>query len=213
MTDRGPGVPVSDRERVLGRFVRLEASRSEPGSGLGIEPCRGRGAAAWWQPETRGQRARAQSHPRFADGRRGARSTGRRPAGPREQRSGRRDGVLRAHRRAPARSTTRRAAPTRCESLTKAFRRRGRARPGGAASRRVAKGPRLAGRRRFPASPYLAALALARSRAISPSACCAIPTRIWPKRSAGLARCCRPGRKAQGGHGAVAAVQAAHGAA
>jgi signal transduction histidine kinase len=36
VTDRGPGVPVLDRERVLGRFVRLEASRSEPGSGLGL---------------------------------------------------------------------------------------------------------------------------------------------------------------------------------
>jgi signal transduction histidine kinase len=34
--DRGPGVPESDRERVLDRFVRLEASRSEPGSGLGL---------------------------------------------------------------------------------------------------------------------------------------------------------------------------------
>jgi signal transduction histidine kinase len=29
-------VPVADRERVLDRFVRLEASRSEPGSGLGL---------------------------------------------------------------------------------------------------------------------------------------------------------------------------------
>ena len=36
VTDRGPGVPVSDRARVLDRFVRLEASRSEPGSGLGL---------------------------------------------------------------------------------------------------------------------------------------------------------------------------------
>jgi hypothetical protein len=36
VTDRGPGVPVSDRERVLDRFVRLEASRSQPGSGLGL---------------------------------------------------------------------------------------------------------------------------------------------------------------------------------
>ncbi|HEX7532514.1 MAG TPA: HAMP domain-containing sensor histidine kinase [Methyloceanibacter sp.] len=36
VTDRGPGVPASERERVLGRFVRLEASRSEPGSGLGL---------------------------------------------------------------------------------------------------------------------------------------------------------------------------------
>jgi signal transduction histidine kinase len=36
VTDRGPGVPSSDRGRVLDRFVRLEASRSEPGSGLGL---------------------------------------------------------------------------------------------------------------------------------------------------------------------------------
>jgi signal transduction histidine kinase len=36
VTDRGAGVPIADRERVLGRFVRLEASRSEPGSGLGL---------------------------------------------------------------------------------------------------------------------------------------------------------------------------------
>jgi signal transduction histidine kinase len=36
VTDRGPGVPIAERERVLDRFVRLEASRSEPGSGLGL---------------------------------------------------------------------------------------------------------------------------------------------------------------------------------
>jgi signal transduction histidine kinase len=36
VTDQGPGVPAPERERVLGRFVRLEASRSEPGSGLGL---------------------------------------------------------------------------------------------------------------------------------------------------------------------------------
>jgi signal transduction histidine kinase len=36
VTDRGPGVRDSERERVLDRFVRLEASRSEPGSGLGL---------------------------------------------------------------------------------------------------------------------------------------------------------------------------------
>jgi signal transduction histidine kinase len=29
-------VPEVERDRVLGRFVRLEASRSEPGSGLGL---------------------------------------------------------------------------------------------------------------------------------------------------------------------------------
>jgi signal transduction histidine kinase len=36
VSDRGPGVPAAERERVLGRFVRLEESRSEPGSGLGL---------------------------------------------------------------------------------------------------------------------------------------------------------------------------------
>lgn len=34
--DRGPGVPPQDRERALQRFVRLEKSRSRPGSGLGL---------------------------------------------------------------------------------------------------------------------------------------------------------------------------------
>jgi signal transduction histidine kinase len=34
--DTGPGVPAADRERVLKRFVRLEASRSTPGTGLGL---------------------------------------------------------------------------------------------------------------------------------------------------------------------------------
>ncbi|MDE2363894.1 MAG: HAMP domain-containing histidine kinase [Hyphomicrobiales bacterium] len=34
--DRGPGVPPEDRDRVLERFVRLEASRTLPGSGLGL---------------------------------------------------------------------------------------------------------------------------------------------------------------------------------
>jgi signal transduction histidine kinase len=36
VADRGPGIPESDRGRVLERFVRLEQSRSEPGSGLGL---------------------------------------------------------------------------------------------------------------------------------------------------------------------------------
>ncbi|WP_309644698.1 HAMP domain-containing sensor histidine kinase [Phenylobacterium sp.] len=36
ITDTGPGVPDEDRERVVERFVRLENSRSEPGSGLGL---------------------------------------------------------------------------------------------------------------------------------------------------------------------------------
>jgi len=34
--DDGPGVAPEDREKVLGRFVRLEASRTTPGSGLGL---------------------------------------------------------------------------------------------------------------------------------------------------------------------------------
>jgi signal transduction histidine kinase len=36
VSDTGPGVPEADRERVLSRFVRLEASRSTPGTGLGL---------------------------------------------------------------------------------------------------------------------------------------------------------------------------------
>ena len=36
VTDTGPGVPDADRERVIQRFVRLENSRSQPGSGLGL---------------------------------------------------------------------------------------------------------------------------------------------------------------------------------
>ncbi len=34
--DHGPGIPEQDRARVLKRFVRLEESRSRPGSGLGL---------------------------------------------------------------------------------------------------------------------------------------------------------------------------------
>ena len=36
ISDHGAGIPSQDRERVLGRFVRLEDSRSLPGSGLGL---------------------------------------------------------------------------------------------------------------------------------------------------------------------------------
>ncbi|MEP6967541.1 MAG: HAMP domain-containing sensor histidine kinase [Pseudomonadota bacterium] len=36
VTDTGPGVPESDRGRVVERFVRLENSRNEPGVGLGL---------------------------------------------------------------------------------------------------------------------------------------------------------------------------------
>jgi len=36
VADDGPGVSAADRERILERFVRLEQSRSTPGSGLGL---------------------------------------------------------------------------------------------------------------------------------------------------------------------------------
>ena len=36
VADHGPGIPEADRERVVERFVRLEQSRSQPGSGLGL---------------------------------------------------------------------------------------------------------------------------------------------------------------------------------
>ncbi|MBV9347676.1 MAG: HAMP domain-containing protein [Pseudolabrys sp.] len=34
--DHGPGIPEADRPRAIERFVRLEQSRSQPGSGLGL---------------------------------------------------------------------------------------------------------------------------------------------------------------------------------
>ena len=36
ITDDGPGIPAQDRERVKERFVRLDKSRTLPGSGLGL---------------------------------------------------------------------------------------------------------------------------------------------------------------------------------
>jgi signal transduction histidine kinase len=36
VADSGPGIPVEMRGRVLERFVRLDASRSQPGNGLGL---------------------------------------------------------------------------------------------------------------------------------------------------------------------------------
>lgn len=36
VSDNGPGIPAEDRPRVVQRFVRLEKSRTEPGSGLGL---------------------------------------------------------------------------------------------------------------------------------------------------------------------------------
>ena len=36
VADNGPGIPAADRARAVERFVRLEQSRSQPGSGLGL---------------------------------------------------------------------------------------------------------------------------------------------------------------------------------
>lgn len=36
VADTGPGIPAAERDRVTDRFVRLEASRHSPGSGLGL---------------------------------------------------------------------------------------------------------------------------------------------------------------------------------
>jgi signal transduction histidine kinase len=36
VADSGPGIPEADRPRVIERFVRLEASRNSPGTGLGL---------------------------------------------------------------------------------------------------------------------------------------------------------------------------------
>jgi len=36
VADSGPGIPATDRGRVLERFVRLDVSRSTPGNGLGL---------------------------------------------------------------------------------------------------------------------------------------------------------------------------------
>ncbi|HLJ01740.1 MAG TPA: ATP-binding protein, partial [Bradyrhizobium sp.] len=36
VTDHGPGIPAADRDHAVERFVRLEASRTLPGSGLGL---------------------------------------------------------------------------------------------------------------------------------------------------------------------------------
>lgn len=36
VADTGPGIPASEREKVFRRFYRLEASRTTPGSGLGL---------------------------------------------------------------------------------------------------------------------------------------------------------------------------------
>lgn len=41
VSDNGPGIAPADRDRIFDRFVRLDASRSSPGSGLGLPIARG----------------------------------------------------------------------------------------------------------------------------------------------------------------------------
>jgi len=36
ISDRGPGIPIEERNHVLRRFYRLERSRNRPGNGLGL---------------------------------------------------------------------------------------------------------------------------------------------------------------------------------
>jgi len=36
VSDRGPGIPLEERNHVLRRFYRLERSRNRPGNGLGL---------------------------------------------------------------------------------------------------------------------------------------------------------------------------------
>lgn len=36
VADRGPGIPIEERQHVLRRFYRLESSRNSPGNGLGL---------------------------------------------------------------------------------------------------------------------------------------------------------------------------------
>jgi signal transduction histidine kinase len=42
VTDRGPGIPAADRERIFERFVQLDQSstRRQGGTGLGLHLCR-----------------------------------------------------------------------------------------------------------------------------------------------------------------------------
>ena len=80
VADRGPGIAPADRARVLDRFVRLEGSRSRPGSGLRTFARRRGRAHAWRNSRPRGQSAWASRAPHFAGGGRPASIAGpRRP--------------------------------------------------------------------------------------------------------------------------------------
>jgi signal transduction histidine kinase len=73
VADHGAGIPEADRERVLGRLVRLDASRGIPGSGLGLSlvaaVARLHGGSLWLEDNHPGVRAMLtlRTHPGEAD--------------------------------------------------------------------------------------------------------------------------------------------------
>ena len=62
VADHGPGIPEADRGRVVERFVRLEQSRSEPGSGLGLSLASAVAHLHGGEAPARGQRAGPEGH-------------------------------------------------------------------------------------------------------------------------------------------------------
>ncbi|MEW5769583.1 MAG: ATP-binding protein [Pseudomonadota bacterium] len=51
VSDRGPGIPVAERDRVFRPFVRLDPARAAPGSGLGLSVVRQICGAQGWRSE------------------------------------------------------------------------------------------------------------------------------------------------------------------
>ncbi len=68
IADHGRGIPGSERGRVLERFVRLEDSRSRPGSGLGLSLASAIARLQWRAPATGRQCAGLACQPRPASG-------------------------------------------------------------------------------------------------------------------------------------------------
>src|ERR671922_232199 len=52
VADSGSGIPAADRGRAVERFVRLEQSRSQPGSGLGLSLASAGAPPAWGRAQT-----------------------------------------------------------------------------------------------------------------------------------------------------------------
>ena len=79
IADRGPGIAPADRARVLDRFVRLEGSRSRPGSGLGLSLAAAVARMHGGSVELEDNRARASGPSHLARGGRAGSSRRRRP--------------------------------------------------------------------------------------------------------------------------------------